>query len=297
MISKFIEKYSSETFLAQRGGGKPHLANKVNYYDNFITNKKEFILLPNYYDSDQIKLPPDFNQTTKKECIYIRDTDKPDTVMSEKYFLVLMTLFYWETNQELQLFYNYYRKQGVEKFFMFYNGMLTNRADLPVYDDIEYIEWDFAYYYIFQERRDHHAQVQAMTTFYHKYSNFFDFCIMCDTDEFIYIPDNTISNILKYKYSDINLSLVIDAIRCSFDINKKEICINPKPTKTLGGSKCIHLSQRLHKTIHHKIGLPIHGTLDPFYQWFDEAQILHRRPCVNTGVFFNVKEDFWSLYN
>jgi hypothetical protein len=188
-----------------------------------------------------------------------------------------MTLFYVETNEELEQFYQYYRTQGVEKFFMFYNGKLNERENLPVHMDIEYIEWDFVYWTIVDGREYHHAQEAALTTFYHKYSNCFDYVITCDTDEYIYIENDTIKNLLKIKYENFNQSFWVPNRFCYIDWKNKSITSNEKIFDNPTCSKCIHASKNKHSYFTDKTVIPIHGMNAKFNIKMEEAVMYHTK--------------------
>lgn len=239
--------------------GNPIYFDKIDLYDTFITNEKRYIITYDY-QKGVTKITTNSAQ------------NQPNTVPEKQKFLVLMTLFYNETNIDLEYFYNFYRKQGVEKFYMFYNGKLSERLLLPFYNDVEYIEWDYVYWYQRPDPQDplkhhkfHHAQTAAMSVFYYKYSHNYSYCIFCDTDEFIIINDNTtlINQHLK-SLSQISYTLWYPQV-CAF-LNKESNQIHFTPrtdnevfTNTTR-SKCIHPGIRHHsflKNIAHV--LPVHG--------------------------------------
>ena len=84
------------------------------YYSHFISNGYEYIFVPIYKDIKPIEPSSDFNQviygdeSNEPLCFYFRATDELNSVVVDKsLFLVFMTLFYKETNEELDVFYDY----------------------------------------------------------------------------------------------------------------------------------------------------------------------------------------------
>jgi len=97
-------------------------------------------------------------------------------------------------------FYNYYKKQGVDHFYMYYNGKITPeiREMFNERNDVTLIEWDFIYW-IDESRKCkyyHHAQMGQMHDALYRYGkDNEDYMIFCDLDEYLYIENSTI---LKY---------------------------------------------------------------------------------------------------
>lgn len=162
-------------------------------------------LYQNIRISPPLKLESDFQKLifgddgNEPLCFYFRKSNLPDTHPVQNKFLVFMTLFYKESDQELNDFYAYYRRQGVEHFYMYFNASLSSRGPLPSYPDVTYIEWDFPYFV----NGRHHAQVPAINDYAKKYMHNFDYSILADIDEFIVCKDNlTVDQYLKkYKSS------------------------------------------------------------------------------------------------
>jgi hypothetical protein len=100
----------------------------------FIYNKPRFI-------TDNDLLSVSYNNISK--------TIKPEFVnFTLKHNLVLTTLFK-DDYKLFTLFYEYYKKQGVEHFYMYYNGIVTEDIKrLFNYEDVKLISWDFIYWNI-----------------------------------------------------------------------------------------------------------------------------------------------------
>jgi len=120
----------------------------------------------------------DYRQPFEEQIVRIKQTTEPNTYTdTEQHSLVLVTMFLNETEQQLNTFFEYYEKQGVTKFFMFYNGRLEEKKNsLPQRKTVLYIEWNFGYWIYDQtpnaiKKRLHHAQIGAINTGVYKYSH------------------------------------------------------------------------------------------------------------------------------
>ena len=110
-------------------------------------------------------------------------------------FLALTTLFkndYWL----FPLFYNYYKEQGVQHFYMYYNGTITPEiSKIFNREDVTLIEWNFHYWNPREIKYAHHAQMGQMHHALYKYGkDIYDYMVFCDFDEYLHIP--------KHKFTD-----------------------------------------------------------------------------------------------
>jgi hypothetical protein len=175
-------------------------------YEAFTADDGEYIFVPIYREKEYSShlCIRGFEHITTSDAKYSKILPctqpvsffyKPNLVVNKKQatnFLVVMTVFYYETNQELDIFFKYYRGQGVEKFYMYYNGEMSNRTTpLPIYADVEYIEWNFNYWLwrTNSKHPQHHAQIPAINVFVKKYKHQFKYAILADTDEFILVKN------------------------------------------------------------------------------------------------------------
>lgn len=191
---KFIFKIYKENILYQEDG--------ISYYDHFINPcGYEIIILPFYTKSDLL----DFLKINNFSIVIKNSGNEPSlfaykepitkTIVKQKYTLSIMTLFYREKNKDLDIFYRYYIDQGVDHFFMYYNGEISEKKNLPIDSKITYIEWNFKYL-LQQDILKHHAQIPAMIHFHKKYLPYCEYAMMIDTDEFICCKENTIKDYL-----------------------------------------------------------------------------------------------------
>lgn len=94
----------------------------------------------------------------------------------------------------------YYRTQGVDYFYLFYNGS-TLPSDLPTAPDIFYDTWDFPYWNTSHMTSStiysHNAQVTFITMMYFKYFKDNEWIIMADLDEWIINTSGRLLDILN----------------------------------------------------------------------------------------------------
>jgi len=173
---------------------------QITHYDHFFDDHgTEIIVLPSYISNENVNILSEHNFTVLKNCVITNETgcfayrknneNQSSVQIAKKYDVVVMTLFYEESRDELQMFYDYYRARGVEHFYMYYNGKLNDELDIPRESDITYIEWDYYYWYCADGQSYHHAQIPAMISFYKRFLPKCEAALMIDTDEFLQIDD------------------------------------------------------------------------------------------------------------
>jgi hypothetical protein len=106
-------------------------------------------------------------------------------------FLALTTLFKHDYYL-FPLFYNYYKSQGVQHFYMYYNGNITPEiSKIFNKSDVTLVEWNFHYWNPRGTKYAHHAQMGQMHHALYKYGkDVYDYMIFCDLDEYLHIPKN-----------------------------------------------------------------------------------------------------------
>lgn len=199
--------------------------NTYLFFDIFYKENKIYMILPIYnepIDSNSINLKIN-NQLIKVSDIKIKDSDEPTLIfiynyeslnkeidvlieydniiktfkltkinILNKHKLGLTTLFKGDYYL-FPLFYEYYTKQGIEHFYMYYNGILTKKIiDIFNLDNVTLIEWNFEYWNI-DCKYKHHAQLgQIHHAIYYYGKDICDYMIFCDLDEYLFIPNNSI---------------------------------------------------------------------------------------------------------
>jgi len=106
-------------------------------------------------------------------------------------FLALTTLFKYDY-YIFPLFYNYYKDQGVQHFYMYYNGIITPEIS-KIFNkhDVTLVEWNFHYWNPRGTKYAHHAQMGQMHHALYKYGkDIYEYMIFCDLDEYLHIPKN-----------------------------------------------------------------------------------------------------------
>jgi hypothetical protein len=130
----------------------------------------------------------------------------PEYKLENKRMLSLTTLF--KNDYYLfPCFYNYYKKQGVDHFYLYYNDIIDdNVKNLLNKEDVTLIEWNFRYWNPETFTYLHHAQLGQMHHALHKFgkSNY-EYMIFCDFDEYMYINNRIklVNYLNKKKYLDI----------------------------------------------------------------------------------------------
>jgi hypothetical protein len=167
------------------------------FYDHFVTKGYEYLIL----DVQSVlggaenilkehKFITNFSEPFELEQLFLafRETSEPDTY-KQKHNIVMCVYFFQNPNSELEFFFDYYHKQGIEKIFMFYCGKSENRPNLPTRDFVEYLSFDYTPFWILNpktKQRAHYLQIPLYNIFVKKISPHCSWTIFCDLDEFIY---------------------------------------------------------------------------------------------------------------
>jgi hypothetical protein len=127
-----------------------------------------------------------------------------------KTILALTTLFKYDFYL-MPIFHDFYKYQGVQSFFMYYNGTITDDIrNYMNYDDVILIEWNFAYWHrgmgVCPTRgiSPHHAQPGQINHALYKYGKILsDYMVFNDLDEYMHIDGcKLIDFISKMKLTD-----------------------------------------------------------------------------------------------
>lgn len=181
------------------------LYKNVNINDMKVSVNNEDIvynkILKNKYEATQIL----YSNIKKAEIYNIKIMYKTKIKkisltenIEKKNKLVLTTLFKNDYNL-INNFYDYYVKQGVEYFYLYYNGKLNDKireiCDKP---NIKLIEWDFEYWNTDSKFSKHHAQLGQMHDAIYRFGkNYSDYMIFCDLDEYMYVKDKTLLELVE----------------------------------------------------------------------------------------------------
>jgi hypothetical protein len=120
-----------------------------------------------------------------------------------EYDLTITTLFKDDFNL-FPMFYEYYKSQGVEHFYMYYNGIVTENIR-QVFDkpDVTLIEWNFTYW-LKNCKYIHHAQMGQLHDALYKYGKSNSkYMIFCDLDEYMNIENISLKQFIL-EHAEIN---------------------------------------------------------------------------------------------
>ena len=215
-------------------------------------------------------------------------------------FLCLTTLFKDDYNL-FPNFYNYYKRQGVQHFFMYYNGLLNNKIkEIFNYKDVTLIEWNFRYWNPKKYKYRHHAQLGQMHHALYKYGkDNYEYMIFNDLDEYLFIP-----NIKLVEYIKLNTNINVFGFKNIWAKTKskqKKLEENldiSEPSPFRKRSKCIYMVSSIETiNIHHnctmlkKENLICDNYMFHFYNWGD-SQGPHRPDSIETPISKKINLNF-----
>jgi hypothetical protein len=212
----------------------------------------------------------------------------------------------------IQPFINYYIEQGVERFYIYYNGIITSEIQekitqisekytIPL-NKIVFIEWNFDYWNKNSLGTAHHAQLGQMHhAIYFFGKNYSKYMTFCDLDEYLYVKKGTMKTLIQENpntdtFAFHNLwahdkpeNTMNDVIEREF---KKTFYCSNVIAKYGWRSKCIHKVSSI-QTInihHHKTYLKKRSILMKnqlmfhFYNW---GQVKRKIDSIENNVIFN----------
>lgn len=111
---------------------------------------------------------------------------------SKQYFLTITTLFK-DDYKIFPIWYEYYKNQGVDHFYMYYNGTLTPEIqNIFNKQNVTLIEWNYKYW-LKNCKYSHHSQMGQIYDALYKYGkNNSEYMIFCDLDEYMNIENTTL---------------------------------------------------------------------------------------------------------
>ncbi len=199
------------------------------------------------------------------------------------------------------MWHEYYRKQGIDHFYIYYNGIVGDKKKFFDYDDVTLIEWPFKYWNSYRRKKlssVHHAQPaylnHSLYLFGKKTS---EYIIYCDLDEYlqthcgIKIPNDMITikqliterpNIDVIRFLNLWAETIDNKIPTSFPdnflvsqhIQKVERTKNLYKTSVV---KCISIHSP-HPIWHKKTKFnTIPGMFFHFYNWSRKFRKIHEK--------------------
>ena len=174
---------------------------QLQLFDKIVKDKYEPTLIFIYkYESfhNKINVSIEYQNTIKFFDLYKINNFNQNN-------LTITTLF--KNDYKLfSIFYDYYTKQGVDSFYMYYNGIINDNIKKTInLKNVTLIEWNFNYWNPPNFKYKHHAQLGQIHHAIYKYGkNINKYMIFCDLDEYMYIPGTTIKNYI-YNHPDIDI--------------------------------------------------------------------------------------------
>jgi len=200
------------------------------FFDIFIKNNNLYIICPIYnsrvninnikiiFNNSELKVkkrytkismepadviiyrinPNRVNHITVKYKEFEKSYELPHIIVKKNTKLAFTTLFKNDFRL-MNIFYAYYKKQGVTNFYMYYNGELTDEIrqcyDLP---GVTLIEWNFRYWNKDKFKVRHHAQLAQMHHALYRFGKDMNkYMIFADLDEYLYIKGKTILDFIN----------------------------------------------------------------------------------------------------
>lgn len=232
---------------------------KLDFAEKYEKNSKEPTLIFLYtYDKSE-----DVNVNIRYKNIE-RSFFAKHVSCEKKGFLALTTLFkddyvYFST------YYDYYMKQGVDHFYMYYNGKVTKDiCDKLNYPNVTLIEWDFRYWNCKRKCKfGHHAQMGQISDAIYRYGKEnYDYMIFNDMDEYFHIENHSLKsyiqihqNVSVFGFCNIWSKMVSDS-------NNSYTIPNEIPSEFLVGSTKRYKVQS--KNIYNLQDIKIAGIHEPY---------------------------------
>ena len=266
----------------------------------------EFISPPNTVIKVNISLINNMVKSYELKHIYTTlNITKNNNNNNNNNFLALTTLFK-DDYYLFPLFYNYYKEQGVQHFYMYYNGLITPEIS-KIFDkpDVTLVEWNYHYWNPRGFKYDHHAQMGQMHHALYKYGkDIYNYMIFCDLDEYLHIPknkfiestapnltqysDNTLKQFIKNK-PDIDIfgfcnfwaNTIDDSIPSTPYLPKNFLAVS-EPIEYLKRSKNIYKVSSINTIGVHQVGYNFYSSLTSitdlnmyhFYKWSSKSRII-----------------------
>ena len=266
---KFNSKY------VKNGPGEPILV--------FIYDK------PTHFDDD--------NSIANITYTNINKSMKVKNVVSDKCYDLTITTLFKDDYKLFSLFYEYYKNQGVEHFYMYYNGIITEEIkEVFNKEDVTLIQWNFKYW-LQNCKYIHHAQLGQMHDALYKYGKYNSkYMIFCDLDEYMNIENTTLKQyildnpeIITFGFCNHWAQTLDNKIPDSF------------PRSFLIGNKYLYYysSKNIYKTDTKDV-IGIHSTMN----WENNRWVIGPNTITNLNMFHfynwtqtNRKEHVTNIYN
>jgi len=230
-----------------------------------------------------------------------------DTTNTPNHFLTLTTLFKHDYSL-FPFFYNYYTKQGVSHFYLYYNGVITAEIykffNRPQYKNVTLVEWNFHYWNPREFKYCHHAQMGQIHHALYRYGkDISQYMIFCDFDEYLHIPPQLQSHRSLHQYIKDNPSIDIfgfcniwaDTAHDEYpntQITPKQIvavskhnpyCERSKNIYKVSSIKTTGIHQLLDDAYFFKLKSIVDLKMYHFYRWSSKGRVINN--CTNPVMF------------
>lgn len=308
---------------------------KYLFFDIFIKNNKLYLILPLYFKpfnesfihifhkKKKLKLFQKILNIDKHEPSYILiyniipENINEIVVIYYKYIKkfilnhiqttinnnIVQTTLFKDDYRLIPLFYNYYKKLGIQHFYLYYNGIINDDIinicnNISNNNDITLIEWNFQYWNNKNCYYKHHAQLGQMNhSLYYFTKNNHQFILFNDLDEYINLNKKLFKDIIK-----INMVYQFQCILCENsnkngipkDYPKKFKCA--KPEKLPIKSKWLYNSDNIlyigihqgTKFINNNYKINNNYSFYHFYNWSNiDKKTKHHNPIMIKTIKFN----------
>lgn len=167
--------------------------NILDIKHKYVKNVYEPVLIMMYNmcdDSEELNIEIEYNGLKFKKII--------ERIKEEKKGELALTTLFKNDYILFENFYNYYKSQGVDHFYMYYNGKLNEKiSEYIKKEDVSLIEWDFRYWNE-KSKYEHHAQLGQIHDAIYKYGKCnYDYMIFNDLDEYLFIPEKKIIDYIR----------------------------------------------------------------------------------------------------
>ena len=178
-----------------------------------------------------------------------------ENIKTNKTYKLTLTTIFKSDYFLFDIFYNYYTKQGVEHFYMYYNAEVDKKIKDIFFkkENVTLIEWNFDYWINGNDIVSrHHAQMGSLHHAIYRYGkDVTEYMIFCDLDEYLLPPNNTLINMINSNYDtymffnifsellDNNITNQTD-LPIKFKVGEKTIKNIQKDKDKFQRAKCIH---------------------------------------------------------
>ena len=303
-IDHFINSFGDEVVMYTYN---PLHRIDFDYYDLGDLKKLVFSDIYEEQKDNSFEYISDTNYTV--DIFIKRRTKEP---INPLYNIILPCIFKAESSEYLKAFYEYYRKLGVNKFFMYYTDDITTRTEvLPMYSDVEYIEFNLpliSLNLLFVNKpikciKNVNIQHSQFTIFQHpflqlmkyKYLPLSKYMLSVDCDELFFLPnDQTLTDYLNNVDFTNFKSIYLKSRFTNWDINAKTFY---RSNGELSRTKYIYTRDWYNKyyntplLLHWGPGIKIEDGV------LNELQLFHITESSHPERFDHTKDSNYTIYS